>query len=77
MYKVSGVEVDLVQGGGELRVGRLVMEFKKWRMQMHGKMYCPPVAEVLMVREERGFLTDSDQVGRADVGYTDNEMEEL
>ena len=62
---------------GSCGQGCLVIEHKNERMQMHGKMYCPPVAEVLTVREERGFLTDSDQVGRADVGYTDNEMEEL
>ena len=39
--------------------------------------YCPPEAEVLVVRIERAVLSDPDPVGRADYEYEDNVMEGL
>ncbi len=42
------------------------------------KQYEEPVAEELVVQQERAFLTGSDVIpGRADNGYEDNEMEGL
>lgn len=43
---------------------------------MKKQLYFPPEAEVIVVRQEKAFLQDSN-VGRADNGYDDNEMEEL
>ena len=39
--------------------------------------YCPPETEVIVIRQEKGFLGDSEVAGRADNGYEDNEMEGL
>ena len=43
---------------------------------MNKPVYFPPESEVIEMCQEKAILTDS-LVGRANVGYSDNEMEEL
>ena len=44
---------------------------------MKKQLYFPPEAEEIEVWQEMAFLLASDNVGRADNGYEDNEMEGL
>lgn len=44
---------------------------------MNKQQYIAPETEVILIRQEKGFLGDSELAGRADIGYEDNEMEGL
>jgi hypothetical protein len=44
---------------------------------MDKQWYIAPETEIILIRQEKGFLGDSELAGRADRGYEDNEMEGL